>query len=506
VRQDDRGTAASGGNFTMFRSGADDGIVTLDWITQQPWSNGEVYTVGISADGMGEIALILNKPQMIKGQWWSWTTGNGHHFVYPQGMYRQDLLEGYMHALNPLTHGVSTNDIIPAVRSHETWSEWWYNITDCRMSTSALPCHYSSVKWPVVSTAAWWDLFSQVQLDDFDGIRKYSDPAVRDQHVLIVAPLGHCILSPEEVISRTELDVAEATSLVLSGRLAGEFFKGNMNGTIRSRIGRLNFYVMSHYDALIRRNWWTSLKEWPAFASRIFYLQGAKTLGPAPAESGSIEYEYDPAQPAPMLGGGNIPFVSSTKGCATADQMEREKRSDVVVFDSEVLTEHMHVVGRLSAQLYVSSSRNDTDFVVTVSDLSPKRLGNAQKSMLVRYGGIRMRWRSGDEGQSDFMSPERVYKVDIDLATIAYVFAKGHRVRLAVSSAAAPFYNPNYNTGKSEVVDKNQQPLKATNSIYFSTKYPSSVSIPVVNRDDIPPNDLFRVGSAEENFKFEAMV
>merc|ERR1712107_607620 len=74
LMQDDRGTFSSGGKFEMFQRANDDGATTLEWVVQQPWSNGEMYTIGISADGMGEIAMILQHPPMLKGQWWGWTT------------------------------------------------------------------------------------------------------------------------------------------------------------------------------------------------------------------------------------------------------------------------------------------------------------------------------------------------------------------------------------------------------------------------------------------------
>jgi len=479
----------------MFRRAADDGTTTIDWVVGQPWSNGDVYTIGISADGMGEISLILNKPPNLKGQWWGFTTGNGHRFVYPHGAYRQDLLEHYMDVMSPFTHGVSTRQVIPALHANEAWSAaWWYNITACRNPS---PCHYRNVDFPVVSTAGWWDIFSQTQLNDWNGIRAHSDPSVRDKHVLIIGPLGHCGLDPTGPMKHSPLVVAEGASLYTSARLAGEFFTGNFNGTVRSRLGRINFLVMGRFDKYYSKNWWTSLDDWPAFTSATFYLQGGKSLSAEPSQtSGSVAFEYDPSKPTPMLGGANIPGVSKTPGCGSVNQLSRERRSDVLVFDSDRLKDDMPVVGRLSAKLFVSSSRNDTDFVVTLSDVTPGYFGTClgKKSMLVRYGALRMRWRDSDSVMSAPMLPENVYEIDIDLMTVAYIFSKGHQIRVTVSSAAAPFYNPNFNTGKSEVTDSAQQPVTARNVVHFSRKYPSSVSLPIVSLKDIPPNKHFVTG------------
>merc|ERR1719159_1913717 len=93
-----------------------------------------------------------------------------------------------------------------------------------------------------------------------------------------------------------------------------------------------------------------------------------------------------------MIGGNNLPGFGKIADCGTADQMPKANRSDILIFDSEPLSADTPIAGDLSAQLFVGSSAKDTDFFVTVEDLGP----NKQKSMLVRYGMTRMRWRDGD--------------------------------------------------------------------------------------------------------------
>jgi len=140
-------------------------------------------------------------------------------------------------------------------------------------------------------------------------------------------------------------------------------------------------------------------------------------------------------------------------------------------------------VGRIRAKLFVSSSANDTDFMVTISDLSE------DKSMLVRYGAVRMRWRESDEHQASPLVSGRVYEAEVDLWQTAYIFPKGHRVRISISSAAYPYYeaNPNTNTP----VDSKAEPVRAQNSIHMGPEYPSQLLLPVVKMEDIPENREF---------------
>jgi len=207
-----------------------------------------------------------------------------------------------------------------------------------------------------------------------------------------------------------------------------------------------------------------------------------------------VSYSYDPSSPTPMTGGGNIPLVCKTGGnCGSANQLEREGRTDVLTFDSDELNSDLAVVGRLHARLFVSSSANDTDFVVTISDLSPGIFGSSwwSKSMLVRNGAMRMRWRDGTSNQSSPMQPGQIYEANIDLKTVAYVFPKGHRIRVAVSSAATPYYSPNYNTGKFDFGDAKKRSVIARNTIHTGPQHPSAITLPVVNVNDLPENDRF---------------
>lgn len=54
VRQDFRGTGQSEGTFGLWHDSHLDAYDTIEWILQQPWNNGEVFTTGVSADAIDE--------------------------------------------------------------------------------------------------------------------------------------------------------------------------------------------------------------------------------------------------------------------------------------------------------------------------------------------------------------------------------------------------------------------------------------------------------------------
>merc|ERR1711920_826635 len=126
------------------------------------------------------------------------------------------------------------------------------------------------------------------------------------------------------------------------------------------------------------------------------------------------------------------------------------------------------------------------DFFATISDLH----ADGSKSMLVRYGMQRMRWRDSETTKSAPMIAGKIYQVDINMGYTAYIFPKGHRIRVSVSSAANPYYVPTSNTGNNDMTTKST-PVVAQNAVHFEPDMPSRVTLPVVSVEDIPKNPKF---------------
>jgi len=421
----------------------------------------------------------------LKGQWWGWTTGSAHEFIYQSGMYRQDTLENYLNKMNIPSIHLAARRVKGEVRAHENWSDWYDGVTLCRQQKdpTSSSCHYNDVTWPTVHSVGWFDIFRQTHLEAFNDLRMMSAESVRDEHVLVVAPLGHCSLLPREAGSQSPaiLYGAEHDALKVAFGLTNEMFSGSSQGPVRSRLGRVNLYIMGAFDGPTVGNYWTSLDEFPVSKSPVSYFLNDDGSLASSAQTGNfstVSYKYDPSNPTPMLGANNLPGIGQTPGCGPYDQAARETRSDVVTWDTEALTNDMAIVGRIAAKLSVSSDAKDTDFVITISDVSADGT-----SIMLTHGARRMRWRDGDETESAELTEGSVYTIDVATDTTAYIFQKGHRVRITVASAAAPYYEPNSNTGK--FMDRKH--VIATNAVHAS----SSVTFPVVEMSDIPENPQF---------------
>ena len=142
-------------------------------------------------------------------------------------------------------------------------------------------------------------------------------------------------------------------------------------------------------------------------------------------------------------------------------------------FTSDVLTDPVEWTGNVKAELWVSSTAKDTDFIVRVSDVYPDG-----RSMLVMDYVRRARYRDGYEKEV-FMEPGTVYPVKFDVGWTSLIFNKGHRIRITVASTGAPFYEPNPNTGEPLTLDFPEKSVVATNSVYHDKARPSRIVAPV---------------------------
>ena len=91
VGQEMRGTYNSEGNFTVWQADSEDGYDTIAWIARQPWSNGDVYSMGASADGLAAVVMAKadpTPPPALKGQWLIFASSIGYEMMFQHGAYQ----------------------------------------------------------------------------------------------------------------------------------------------------------------------------------------------------------------------------------------------------------------------------------------------------------------------------------------------------------------------------------------------------------------------------------
>jgi putative CocE/NonD family hydrolase len=214
-------------------------------------------------------------------------------------------------------------------------------------------------------------------------------------------------------------------------------------------------------------NDWRPATDWPLrTADTAYYLQDEDRLtlhAPVDVES-STEFLADPLHPNSIPGRG---FPGA------ADARDFEIQTQVKTFTTEPLKNPVEWTGRVRAELYVSSSARDTDFLVRVCDVYPDG-----RSILIADYILRARYREGFEKEV-FMEPDKVYKLAFDVGWMSQIFDREHQIRVTVASTGAPFYEPNPNTGEPLTIDFPEKTVVAKNRVYHSSRYASRVIAPV---------------------------
>jgi uncharacterized protein len=243
-------------------------------------------------------------------------------------------------------------------------------------------------------------------------------------------------------------------------------------------------------------NEWKSFNEWPPLSKedKTMYLQANGKLDwmkPA-ATTGFDQYTSDPSKPVPYTE--DVHF-NRTRTYMDDDQRFAAHRPDVLVFQTDNLTDDLTVTGSIIADLMTSISTTDADFVVKIIDVFPDNLGytnvdiyaeeDASKNypmggyqMLVRAEVFRGRYRNSYENPSAF-TPNKVETVKFELPPIAHTFKKGHRLMVQVQSSWFPLVDRN----PQQFIDiyhcSEKDFIKSDVKIYRNSQYASKIILPV---------------------------
>jgi putative CocE/NonD family hydrolase len=198
------------------------------------------------------------------------------------------------------------------------------------------------------------------------------------------------------------------------------------------------------------------------------------------------EYVSDPAHPVPYQDGVQ---ANRTREYMIDDQRFAARRPDVKTYQTDVLTEDITLTGPVLANLVVSTTGTDADYVVKLIDVYPEDAENPSPNpngiimggyeMLVRGEILRGKYRNSFEKPEPFV-PGAITKVNYALPDVAHTFKKGHRIMIQIQNSWFPLAdrNPQKFMNIYEAEPKDFQ--KATHRIYHDTFNSSSIAVKVL--------------------------
>jgi len=232
--------------------------------------------------------------------------------------------------------------------------------------------------------------------------------------------------------------------------------------------------------------------------------QHSATRNPAAPGSGFDEFVSDPAKPVPFT---EAISTGMTREYMTDDQRFAGRRPDVLVYRTEPLAEEVTLAGPIRAELWVSTSGTDSDWIVKLIDVFPDdapdaeepatdaaarpgRPGRAERvrrpmggyQMMVRSEAIRGRFRESYAQPRPFV-PDEPTLVPLVLQDVLHTFEKGHRIMVQIQCTWFPLVDRNPQKYVDNVfLAKESDFIRANQRVYHSKEHPTRLRVGVLPR------------------------
>ena len=215
----------------------------------------------------------------------------------------------------------------------------------------------------------------------------------------------------------------------------------------------------------------------PAVMTVTGWYDGCRGSGTG---SGFDEFVSDPAKPVPCS---ETITPRMTIEYMVDDQRFASRRPDVLTWQTDVFTEDTVIAGPLMANLWVSTTGTDADWIVKLIDVrpdGPETAPLAGYQMLLRSEVIRGRYRN-DYAKHEPFVPNQPTLVKLELLDVLHRFQKGHRLMVQIQSTWFPLVDRNPQTFVPNIYfAKPDDFQKATHRVFRSADHPTHFSIGVL--------------------------
>ena len=520
VFQDIRGRYGSEGKFVMQRPVRDpkdpmaidegsDTYDTIDWLVKNvPHNNGRVGLLGISYGGWLTVMGMLDPHPALKAVSEQASPADmflgddfHHHgafrlsygFEYSTMMEtdktnfsfqfdRFDTYDWYLrlgalsNANKNYIHGMlpTWNDFV----AHPNYDSFW--------KQQAMPFILTRPRVPNLNVAGWWDQ------EDFYGPMKIYELLEKNDpnhlNYLVAGPWHHGGWSHGTGQSLGPIPFGSDTALYFRQKIEAPWFA----------------YWLKNKDSLPLKeallfqtgsDTWVQFDSWPprnAQMRNLYFREDGNLSFDAPTSDSAQAFDSyisDPAHPVPYR---NRPIdmtypADHPGGWYTwlvQDQRFVDNRPDVLSWQTGELKEDVTLAGQVTAKLFASTTGSDSDWIVKLIDVYPEKFPQDWKlsgyELMIAGEVFRGRFRNSFE-KPEPLTPGVITPFTIDLHTANHVFKKGHRIMVQVQSTWFPVIDRNPQKFVPNIFEaKESDYQKATQRIYRSKRYPSSVKISVL--------------------------
>ena len=340
--------------------------------------------------------------------------------------------------------------------------------------------HLKNVHCAVLTVTGWYDVDDLASpFKTFHAIERFNPDT---PNTLVVGPWTHGGWHSRDSSRLGKIEFDSNTAEYFRQHLQLPFFEYYLKGIGAPLPKAVVFETGS--------NQWHQYASWPPPAAHAaaLYLRPGKKLSLDPHDQSAVhesnydEYVSDPASPVPFT-----PYETTAipDTYMVDDQSFFSKRSDVLTYSTEPLTEDATVVGPIHPHLFISSSGTDSDFIVKLIDIWPASRDAAVDAdgsppggyqQLVRVGPLRAKFRDSWAHPKP-LRPQHMTELSFSLPDVDHTFRKGHRIMVQVQSSWFPLYDRNPQTFTDIPNAKPQDFHRATERIYHRKDADSRIEL-----------------------------
>lgn len=366
------------------------------------------------------------------------------------------------------------------VMKHGSYDPYW--------KAKNLRPHLKNIKPAVMTVGGWFDaenLFGA--LECYKNTEKNSPDC--PQNVLVMGPWVHGGWARGDGDSLGPVRFGAKTAEFYREKIEFPFFQKHLKGGGWNK-GEGGWNAPEAWVFETGTNVWRRYDAWPPKGSEAVNLSlaGGGKLAQSPPAAGGAHDEFvsDPAKPVPYF---DRTSIGMEKEYMVGDQRFAARRPDVLVYQTEPLTEDFTIAGPIEVELHVSTTGTDADWVVKLIDVYPAdapdpdpnplqiRMGSYQQ--LIRGEVFRGKFRNGYDKPEPF-EPGKPARVKFAMPDTSHAFRAGHRVMVQVQSSWFPLADRNPQTFCDIYAAKEEDFKKATHRVYHSADKPSGVTVRVV--------------------------
>ena len=225
---------------------------------------------------------------------------------------------------------------------------------------------------------------------------------------------------------------------------------------------------------------WKTYDSWPPenVQKQEMFLSKNQELTSKKGINKGIKFVSDVKRPVPYSE--DIKTVFTPRKYMTDDQRFAARRPDVLVYETDVLTDDFTLAGDILAKLKVATTGTAADWIVKVIDVHPadtednknnKKFQNHLKMsnyhLMVRSEVMRGRFRNDFSKPEPFLANKKT-AVNIKLQDVFHTFKKGHKLQIQIQSTWFPLIDLNPQTYVDNIFDAEATDFKTQTHTVFT--------------------------------------